>query len=52
MNAFVERLLREASVKAEARFDNIIWVALSGSLGLLVSVAIVAGGCSEESPPA
>jgi hypothetical protein len=52
MNAFVEGFLRKASVKAEAQFDNIIWVALSSSLGLLVSVAIVAGGCSEESPPA
>jgi hypothetical protein len=26
MSAFVERFLREASVKAEARFDNVIWV--------------------------
>jgi hypothetical protein len=44
MNAFVEGFLRKASVKAEVQFENIIWVALSSSLGLLVSVAIVAGG--------
>ena len=44
MNTFVEGFLRETSHKAEAQFDNIIWVALSSSLCLLGSIAIVAGG--------
>ena len=44
MNTFVEGFLRETTDKLEAQFDNIILVALSSSLALLVSIAIVATG--------
>jgi len=44
MNTFVEGFLRETADKAEAHFWNIIWVAVSASLGLLASIAIVVGG--------
>jgi hypothetical protein len=45
MNMFVEAFLRKASYEAEGQFfENIIWVALSSSLGLLISVVTVAGG--------
>jgi hypothetical protein len=44
MNTFVEGFLRETADKAEAHFCNIIWVAVSASLGLLASIAIVVGG--------
>ena len=43
MNTFVEGFLRETADKAEAHFCNIIWVAVSASLGLLASMAIVVG---------
>ena len=53
MNGIVEGFLRKASDKAEAQFDAIVWVAVFGSLALLVSISTLVrlqGGFKK--PPA